>query len=307
MRYFIAFIIGYFSVGLFYAQETYEPTSYTKQLTLRHDNDFFLLTDRYYSSGLFLSYATTLKKGIFGGDEQFIVRLGQEVYTPSQTQSTSSSLFDRPYAGFTGARGTWSTANEHHLFSMGLLLGIAGNNSGAGGFQRWYHRAVAISDSPLWIDEINNSFHTNLYASHVSQWEIAPNPFGVRLLLVPKVALGTRDIFGEAESILQFGRRSPLRSSIAFNRLGNNDREIFFAFRFGYRRVFYNGLIEGNLFGDSSTILRTPKNDLLLLGFDFNHRFNQHNYKVGFRYNSAEALNTDTHMYVQLSYGFSFN
>lgn len=300
---FLLFLLLYFSA---HTQVSYNPEKYTHQLELRHDNDFFLLTDRYYSSGLFLTYRTTLKKGVFGEKEQLAFRLGQEVYTPSQTQSVNSNLYDRPYAGFTGLRTDWSITEKSTLYTLGTLLGIAGNNSGAGGFQRWYHKAVAISDSPLWIDELNNSFHINLYASSTKEWELAPNPFGVRLAATPRLAIGSRDIFGEAEAVVHFGRRNPIDTSIAYDRLGDNAREIYFALRFAYRQVLHNGLIEGNLFGDNSTIIREIQNSLLRLGFDFNHRFNRNNYKVGIRYQSAEAVGADSHIYLELSYGLSW-
>ena len=53
------------------------------QLRLQHDNDFFTLTDRYYSSGLFLNYTQLLKNGLLDGDnEQITLSIGQEIYTP---------------------------------------------------------------------------------------------------------------------------------------------------------------------------------------------------------------------------------
>lgn len=289
-----------------FSQQDYEPQSYQNQLEFRHDNDFFFLTDRYYSSGLFVSYRTILTKGVFGNGEQLDVALGQEVYTPFETQSFESELFDRPYVGFTGLSTNWSIAQEKSIFTTAILFGIAGNNSGAGGFQRWYHGVIPIFETPKWINELNNSFHSNLYASYTKEWKLAPNPFGVRVALSPKLAFGTRDIFGEAEAVIHFGRRNEVNKSIAYNRLGSSEREIYFALRFAYREVLHNGLIEGNLLGDDSPVLRETEASLLLFGFDFNHRFDQNDYKVGIRYNTKEAPNAESHIYLQLSYALSF-
>ena len=247
-----------------------------------------------------------LKKGVFSTEEQLHFKLGQEVYTPSQTRSTNTEVFDRPYAGFTGLLSEWSTVKNQQLYKVGILLGIAGPNSGAGGFQRWYHKAVAISDSPLWVAELNNSFHTNLYIETTKEWSLAPNPFGVKFALTPKLALGSRDIFAESSINLSFGRRNELKHSIAFNRLGSNQREIYFSLIAGYRQVFYNGLIQGNGFGDDSAVLGEIKPNLLFLGFDFNHRFNQHDYKFGIRYISAETPTANSHLYVSLAYGLGY-
>lgn len=304
---FFAIIAILFSLNTSLNAQTTTLVGYNEQLELRHDNDFFMLTDHYYSSGLFLTYRKFLSKGIFKDNkEQIDFTIGQEVYTPSQTQSTNSAGFDRPYAGFTGLRTSWSTSTKNQLIKASVLVGIAGLNSGAGGFQRWYHQAIAISDSPLWIDEVNDSFHVNAYFSYVKEWKIIPNPFGIRFAVKPNLALGSRDIYIEPETIIYFGRRNEIGKSIAFDRLSSSDREIYFALRASYRSVLYNGLIEGNLFGDNSPILRESSNSIWRFGFDFYHRFERNDYKVGLRFNSKENELAKKHKYVMLSYGLSF-
>ena len=51
------------SSGIIAQVET--PLSPKHQIEFQHDNDFILLTDRYYSSGLFLTYRKRFTKGIF--------------------------------------------------------------------------------------------------------------------------------------------------------------------------------------------------------------------------------------------------
>ena len=300
------FILSVLTTCSCLAQRTYDSINYAHQIELRHDNDFFTLTDRYYSSGLYLTYRKKLSKGIFGSNEQLDFRLGQEVYTPAQTQSTNTDEFDRPYAGFTGLKTTWHQSKQKQLLSVALLLGITGPNSGAGGFQRWYHRAIAISEGPIWIQELNDSFHSNLYGAFAKEWTIQPNPFGIGVALRPSVAAGSRDVYAESEALFFFGRKNSIDQSIAFDQLGNNAREIYFSLRLAYRQVFWNGLIQGNGFSDDSPILGEIENSLLRLGFDFNHRFDRNDYKVGFRYNSKETPTAQNHIYFQFSYALSF-
>ena len=72
---------------------TFGQDSVNHQIELSHDNDFILLSDRYYSSGLFISYRKKVEKGLFGNDNgQFDFKLGQEVYTHKQPQSESYVL-----------------------------------------------------------------------------------------------------------------------------------------------------------------------------------------------------------------------
>ncbi|AZQ60142.1 DUF2219 family protein [Maribacter sp. MJ134] len=277
------------------------------QIEFRHDNDFLFLTDRYYSSGLFITYRTLLNKGFLKkGEEQLSFSLSQEVYTPSQTQATNPEVFDIPYAGFSGLTASWSVAKENELISASVLLGVAGPNSGAGGFQRWFHNVVDISESPLWIDELPNSFHANLYFSQIKEWNISSAPLGILFAFKSNLALGTRDIYIEPEGIFYFGKRNELPQSIAYDRIRSVDREIYVGFRFSYRQVFHNGLLEGNLINNNAAFTTPATNSVLRLGLDFNNRFKRSDVKFGIRYNTAESPLAKAHKYIILAYGYRF-
>lgn len=305
-KFFICLLLNLFFFAANAQQESTQ--NFNSQIELQHDNDFILLTDYYYSSGLYLSYRFQLKNALFSKHkEQLELKLSQEIYTPKAVQSQDINVFDRSYAGFLGLTTTWTSSHKNHLISAGLLTGIVGPNSGAGGFQRWYHNALVISDSPIWQAELEDSFHINLYAFYVKEWQLLPNPFGIYFAVKPSVALGSRDIFAEHETIFYFGRKETISKSVAFNQLGNHKHEVYFSLNMAYRRVFYNGLIEGNLFGDNSAVIRDIKPHLIRLGFDFHNRFNRHHFKLGVRYNSAETTLSDSHKYLILSYAYSFN
>ncbi len=213
---------------------------------------------------------------------------------------------DRPYAGYLGLNNGWSAATNHSFYDLQLELGIVGKSSGAGALQRWYHNAVVISDPQSWVGELSNSFHLNFYARYAREWQLVPNPFSVHIALQPWAAYGSKDQFFQPEVAAYFGRRNTINSSIAYDQLGSTQREIFFALRFGYRFVGYNGLLEGNKWGDDSVYLVEPNAVVLHLGFDFKHRYNKNDYTVGYRFNSDETEATQTHQYIILSYARSF-
>lgn len=286
--------------------EVVSDTTIKHQLRLQHDNDFFALTDRYYTSGLYLSYTHSLQNGILSENEQLSYTIGQEVFTPSDIITTNVSEQDRPYVGFLGLKVAWSTAKNNHGWEAGLLLGIAGNNSGAGGFQRWYHKVFVVSDPPVWVGEMDNSFHANSYLKYRKEWTLAPNPFSVTLAIEPQIAFGTRDQYAQADIIAYFGRRDPLVSSMSYQRIGSTQREIFFSLRTGYRFVGYNALMEGNALGDNSIFLLTPENKVMYAGFDLQHRFEKNEYFVGYRIQSPEAPGNQSHKYIILSYARNF-
>lgn len=298
-------MVVYFSNPL-NAQES-ANNSVNHQLGIRHDNDFFVLTDRYYSFGLFLTYKHRLSKGFFGSEnEQLNFRLGVEAFTPHNTETELIEEMDRPYAGYLGLNSGWSLTNPKNFLNVELELGLAGKSSGAGAFQRWYHNAVVVSDPQSWAAELSDSFHLNLYARYAREWQLAPNPFGVRFAVQPEVAFGSRDQYLQPEVVAYFGRRSNMNSSIAYNQIGSLEREIFFAFRFAYRWVGHNGLLEGNAFGDDSVYLVEPLESHYRVGFDFKHRFKKNDYVVSYRFHSDETSMTQTHHYLILSYARSF-
>lgn len=280
---------------------------FSHQFELRHDNDFIVLTDRYYSFGLFLSYKYQLENGIFhSGNELLEFIAGVEAFTPDNTKTTKISEMDRPYAGFLGLRSNWSITKGHNFLKFGLLLGVAGKASGAGALQRWYHNAIVVSDPQTWVGEISNSFHTNLYTTYAYEWNLAPNPFSVHLAVQSEMGLGSRDTYVQPQLIAYFGRRDSLEQSIAYDRFASNSREIFFSFSMGYRFVAHEGLLEGNSFGDNSIFVTTAETTQLRIGFDFQHRKEQNQYRVGYRYNSSAALNMKSHQYIILAYAFAF-
>lgn len=277
------------------------------QLRLKHDNDFLTLSDRYYSSGLFLSYTRRLRSSARENEQQQLsLTIGQEIFTPSDITTTDISQQDRPYVGFSGLQASWSRVRENRALETRLLLGLAGNNSGAGGFQRWYHNFLVVSDPPVWVGEMNNSFHANLYLNLHREWWLAPLPFSVSLGLQPEFAFGTRDQYGEINLIAFFGRRNPLMSSMAYERIGSTAREIFFSLQAGYRKVFFNGMFQGNALGDDSIFLIDANEKLIFGAFTVQHRFQKNEYRFGYQIQSAEAAGNKSHKFITLSYARNF-
>lgn len=279
----------------------------SQQIRLQHDNDFFTLSDRYYSSGLFLSYSRRLRGWESGqAYQQMKITVGQEVFTPSDIKTTEISEQDRPYVGFLGLKGNWLKIRNSAALDVSMLLGLAGNNSGAGGFQRWYHNIFVVSDPPVWVGEMNNTAHLNLYTSYYREWDLAPLPFSIKSGIQPQVAYGTRDQYAQLTWITFFGRRDPLLTSMAFDALGSETREIYFSLRAGFRYVAHNAMLEGNATGDDSVFLVEPRRHLIYGGFDVHHRVERNEYRFGYRILSPEAVTTRSHKYVSLSYARNF-
>lgn len=279
-----------------------------QQLEISHDNDFLLTTDRYYSSGLFLTYRRIPERGLLSEEgEQFSLRLGQEVYTPSDVSSRNTEDFDRPYAGLSGLWTRWTKADENTLWEGRVLLGRTGPSSRAGSFQRWYHRNVVLYLVPAWEAEIADAWQANFYLKYLQEWELAPVPFGVRLAVLGEMSWGTLEQYVQPEIALYLGRRGALHNSIAHGRLGSSEREIFMALRASYRCVGHNSLIEGNKGSTASSFTTLALSGVWRFGFDFNHRYGRHDYKVIYRMIGRETPDQNRfHQYIGLAYGLAF-
>lgn len=305
----LGFLI-FLNVALSYGQTPLKNTSDTTlkhQIALRHDNDFLTFTDRYYSSGLFLSYGKKLENGVFNsGQEQLLFSLSQEIYTPSNTKTKNIAEMDRPYAGFLGLTVSWSYVKNSNGLDVNFMTGIAGKASGAGDFHRWYHNALEVPSPPTWAYEIVNSFHTNIYLNYNYEWLLVPGDFTVHFAVQPKIAFGTKDIYAQPEIAAYFGKRNTMSQSIAYNQIGSTNRELFFALRTGYKFVNHNAALEGNILGDDSFFTVDPNSTFFYFGFDLKCRYRQNDYWFGYRYNSSETKATKSHKYIVLSYARNF-
>ena len=161
-------------------------------------------------------------------------------------------------------------------------------------------------DSPLWIDELSDSFHLNFYFSYIKEWDLAANPLHIDMAFIPNIALGTRDIYIEPETIVYFGRKNKVAKSVAYNRVDAASNELYFSFNTSYRYVLHNGLIDGNLLGDNSPLLKDSTNSVWRFGIDFNYRFKRSDYKLGANYVTRETSFSQNHRFIRLSYGYRF-
>ena len=283
-------------------------SSFSKQWEIRHDNDFVLFSDKYYSSGVYLGYRQTLENSFLKKEnrkEQLYFLLGQEIYTPSNFKSNAVADFDRPFAGYTGLSSTWSSAGQIDYYKVDLNVGVAGPASGAGAFHRWYHKTIVTSAGvPTWESEIANAFHATVYATYLREWQASVNPFSVYVFVKPQLAFGTREVFAQPEVGVQLGRRNKLQESMVYGQLKSTEREVFVVLSLGYRRVFHDALIAG--FGDNGPFTLKEEANRFYGSFNLEHRFSQNDYKFGYRYTTKSTILATSHHYLSFSYARMF-
>ncbi|WP_170152843.1 lipid A-modifier LpxR family protein [Ulvibacter antarcticus] len=290
--------------SLLSAQKNETPLSIAKtsthQIELRHDNDFFVFRDRYYTTGSFITYRNALKNSSFSnGKEQLEIAILQQYYTPNNIKSNKVEDFDRPYVGYLGISTGWSFAGNSEFLLFKVGTGMMGPIAGAEEFQGLFHSSGGI-DTPPWAAQIKNSVHINFQTTYAKEWQLALNPMSVRIALKPSLAFGTKDIYLQPEAVLYFGKRNPITSSSAYNQIGVLDREFYFSFGAAYRRVLHNSLLEGHPRHDSSVFLVEAEKGLVLFNYEFVYRAGRNTYKLAQNYVSKESEATKAH----ITFGF---
>ncbi len=142
-------------------------------LTLAVENDLFGGgTDKHYTHGTELSYASDTYQSDLAikfaslmpfyqpNDEtRFIFSLGQQMFTPADTQTKAPIPDDRPYAGWLyGSLGllTDHRADSHYLDKLDLIVGYVGPGSGAAGAQRRVHLLIGSKVAQGWDNQLHH-------------------------------------------------------------------------------------------------------------------------------------------------------
>lgn len=291
-------------------QEKELPTSQKKfnhQILLRHDNDFLFGEDRYYTTGNFITFTTLAGKSQDStAKKQHIFSLFQEIYTPSDLLETNYLRYDRPYASILGLQYQHSVAFKSVYYQVGFSAGITGENSGGNWLQNAFHSGISGSRASQWIAQITDGLTLNTYGVFTKEWLMSESPLGIYLALSPQVAFGTKDLFVQNDFVLYFGKKQPAFNSIAYNQIGSLKKEFFVAVRVGYRHVFHDTMLQGNLLGDSSVFTVNPTPNIFIYNIENYFRYKRYDIKLFLNFISKRTKKAQEHLYFIFSLAKQF-
>ena len=265
--------------------------------TINEENDKFVTpsTDKHYTQGLhllllwpddevpmvFQPLALAPDFGIAGATRKFGFAIGQNIYTPTDTQATSLIVTDRPYAGWlylglvrevrgTSARGI--PTFEH----LELDLGVIGSDSLAHEAQAWFHQVVGDKPPEGWKHQLHNEPAVLIVDDRRWLfWENQAND-GFKIQLIPKASLK----LGNVETSAKIGAMMRLGHHIADEFSKTMERRVgWYAFsEIDARGVLHNAFLDGNLITDSPSVAKEPGVAELHIGVGFTFK------QVEFRY-----------------------
>ncbi len=277
------------------------------QIELRFDNDEFLLSDRYYTSGVFLSYKKSINKSKFSNKKtaklQYELSIGNEIYTPQDVDYDNVDRFHRPYAGWLfGKVRVGSIKNKYSLF-LGVETGVTGDESLAKTFQDWAHSRVGIRNA-TWIEQISYKWLVNIEAQ--LNYLITSRKQS-SLVISTRPVLGTKDMLFDNELYYFFGELNKFKNSSRFSTINTSIKKELFGFiSFGHRLVFHNTLIEGSIFEDDILFTSDIEKHIFKWKIGLVSKGKKGVFKFSYNFNSRETPLSKIHGFGSISYGVNF-
>jgi lipid A 3-O-deacylase len=286
------------------------------------ENDLFGGTDRYYTSGAKISWSSPDLENLadspyaspFLGlfdllpyinekvyQKNLLFSLGQNIYTPEDTETASLVASDRPYAGYLylGLGVAWKTAEVRN--TLALNVGVIGSWSFARQTQRVVHDARGGDHPRGWANQLHNELGlTAVYLRnwrwprHASRsglgWELLPHA-GVAVGNVQtyanmggelRIGLNLPDDFGTSAISPAESTSTPVDGALASSR-SLVDFGVYLFSRVDGRLVAHNIFLDGNTFGESHSVDRKIGVADLSAGFGVNYKNTKLAYALVYR------------------------
>ena len=271
-----------------------EPDSFFDTFTIYWENDTFLGTDRDYTNGLKLSWSTPFLPGpaashlpgwshavinhlpfVNNPERQRAVSLsvGQDIYTPQDTERSDLIEDDRPYAGYAFLAAGFHSKTTGRKDTWEFSIGIVGPHSYAEDTQNFVHDVIGSPRAKGWQHQLKDEIGLNV--TFESQWRLLHSEIGRGFSwdFIPHLggSVGNVSIYANTGAEVRFGWnlprnfgtcpiRSGCETASAF--IGDSGGGIFQKDRFGAhlfiaidgRAVLRDIFLDGNTFADSHSV-----------------------------------------------------
>lgn len=229
-------------------------------LALTVDNDFFFYIDRYYSSGVKLSYSNKalgkapikhllLPSGLNDRD-YYSLSLLHNIYTPENTLTRRIASNDRPYASYLliGISKKSFNYEKKTLLISSLNFGVIGSVAGAEQIQNTLHEFIPIAyESVGWHHQIKNDVCI-MYNAAINKGLINTPYFEVVGII--KGSLGVPHTEAAVGAFMRFGTFTDYFRGIGIEISDDFNAWLYFRGYFYY--VHYNATLQGGTYNQNS-------------------------------------------------------
>lgn len=277
------------------------------EFTIRHstfsvvsENDkYFAGTDRHYTNGLKLTW---LGETDLGDSHEFVrtaarlipwmdpahihwrykagFALGQNIYTPADTETAALVPDDRPYAGWLYGSILLQAQVRNQLRLVELSLGVVGPSALGEEFQNAWHDVINVPHSNGWSHQLRDEPGLRLtWERRYRVWQrqgASVPALGTDLIVRHRVTAGNVAIHAAGGAVMRFGWRLPadfgpdlIRPGGGNDPIGGGPRR-FGAYVYAsseVRAVARDIFLDGNTWRDSHSVDKRPVVADLSLGF----------------------------------------
>lgn len=273
----------------------------SKEISLVTDNDLYVSInrDRYYTSGIFLSYrhlSNTVNKNL----EKRIIewQIGHKMYTPNKPIVLNITEHDRPFAAYLyGSLNIKRVYKKNKILNTSLQIGTIGSNAKGDEIQNFIHQFYGYREVIGWKHQIKNAFGLNFGTEYV-RFLGNDKSNTLDLSWVSSGNIGTiyTDISTGLNFRFSFIPLQNIKNSIAFNTNLNDTntsykREIesFFFFKPTLRCAIYDATLQGSFLNPSSEVTKELIPFVFDMEFGFKFTANRFNFGYIFNYNTTKS------------------
>lgn len=242
---------------------------------IEYENDIFVGSDRYYTSGLRLSRISAAREapswlesvavrfpGFSDADTlPYRLSIGHNIFTPSDIENPDLPPDDRPYAAWLHTEFSTGTLHRRGADRVRVGLGITGPPALGKQIQKNLHKII---DSPIpqgWDNQIRTEPTLQLGYDRIRRFfdRAEPDRFGFDLAWLGGVTMGNAHTHLTAGGYARLGhnlpndygppRISPATSGSAWFREAGAVSSFYVFLGMEGRRVFRDMFLEGNTFG----------------------------------------------------------
>ena len=244
--------------NIVFSQETY-----TKEISIKSDNDLYSSKkrDRYYTSGMFLSYKYLSKKKTKKALKKiYEIQVGQQLYTPQVSTVVVLTEHDRPFAGYLyGSFGFSNFYKNKSILKVSSQIGTIGTNAFGEEIMSAIHKAYGFNLPIGWKYQIANTFTLNLNADYIKNISGVTLP-NTSIDWVSSLNIGS--IFNNLSTALNFKigliPLKEINKTISYN--GNigakkhNNKEFFINLKPKITYAAYDATVQGSFLNKSSPV-----------------------------------------------------
>jgi len=203
--------------GLAHAATAEDPQR-RRFASLTFENDFFVGFDRHYTNGIQLAFLTDIPQGLrdvppfaWSADPDFVMAIGQRIFTPQNTDLVPPDPADRPYAGWLYLMADFRVRSGAVIDHLTANVGLVGPSARGRQVQNGIHGLLSQEPAHGWDAQISDEL--TLMLGYERAWRaVLDGRLGERRYdLSPRVSatLGNVLTYASAGAVLRFGSELP--------------------------------------------------------------------------------------------------